>query len=114
MGPFGEAVADDVVGAGEHEDLGDAASVPSARATGSSVAVPVISRAVHRAASRSARAWRQSLVGSIVALGLLDAFVTSLAPSAAVVTLVVALGPRPRQRRVAGRGRAARPPGAWR
>ena len=29
---------------------------------------------------------------SILALGLLDAFVTSLAPSAAIVTLVVALG----------------------
>jgi GT2 family glycosyltransferase len=92
VGPFDEAVTDEVTVEGERPNLGDAASVPSVVGNGSSVAVPVISRVVHRAASRSARAWRHSLAGSILALGLLDAFVTSLAPSAAVVTLVVALG----------------------
>jgi len=53
---------------------------------------PVPSRAAHRAVSRSARAWRHSLVGSILALGLLDAFVTAMAPSTALVTLMVGLG----------------------
>jgi GT2 family glycosyltransferase len=48
-------------------------------------------RALHRVGRRSS-AWRQSLLGSILALGLLDAFVTSVAPSAALVVLVVALG----------------------
>ncbi|MGH3185331.1 MAG: hypothetical protein ACRDOE_25980, partial [Streptosporangiaceae bacterium] len=36
--------------------------------------------------------WRHSIVGWSLALGLLDAFVTSMAPSAALVTLIVAVG----------------------
>ena len=44
------------------------------------------------AAIHASRHWRHSLVGWTLALGLLDAFVTALAPSAALVTLVVALG----------------------
>jgi len=45
----------------------------------------------HGDAPAPARAWRHSLWGSILALGLLDAFVTSMAPPAALVTLVVAI-----------------------
>jgi GT2 family glycosyltransferase len=40
----------------------------------------------------SVRPWRHSVVGWSLALGLLDALVTSLAPSAALITLLVALG----------------------
>jgi GT2 family glycosyltransferase len=44
------------------------------------------------AIGRGDRAWRHSLVGWCLALGLLDAVATSVAPPAALVTLVVALG----------------------
>ena len=50
----------------EQASLGDVVSGPSTAGNGSSLAVPVISRAVHRAASRSA-SWRHSLAGSILA-----------------------------------------------
>ena len=91
--PFAEAMPDDDAGGGEPSDLGATASVSSASGHGRPAQIPVITRAIHRAAAlRSARAWRHSPAGSILALGLLDAFVTSLAPSAAVVTLAVALG----------------------
>jgi GT2 family glycosyltransferase len=43
-------------------------------------------------APRPLRPWRHSLLGSILALGLLDAFATSMAPPAALVTVVVASG----------------------
>jgi GT2 family glycosyltransferase len=46
----------------------------------------------HARGPRGNRAWRQSVIGWSLALGLLDAFVTSMAPSAAIVTLVVAVG----------------------
>ncbi len=77
---------------------GTAAAASTARrehraVRGNGVAVaPTMSRAMLRAASRSARGWRHSLVGSILALGLLDAFATSVAPPTALVILVVALG----------------------
>jgi GT2 family glycosyltransferase len=44
------------------------------------------------AAPRPNRAWRQTLVGWSLALGLLDAFITSMAPSTALVILIVAVG----------------------
>ncbi|HXQ91287.1 MAG TPA: glycosyltransferase family 2 protein [Acidimicrobiales bacterium] len=46
----------------------------------------------HGGGPAPARAWRRSLLGWSLALGLLDAFVTSMAPPAALVTLVVAIG----------------------
>jgi len=49
-------------------------------------------RAARRPASGLGRPWRGSVWGWILALGLLDAFVTSMAPPAALVTLVVGLG----------------------
>ena len=53
---------------------------------------PVMPRWARRHVSHPVSAWRHSLIGWSLALGLLDGFVISLAPSTALVTLVVALG----------------------
>ncbi|HUI04540.1 MAG TPA: hypothetical protein VLZ77_13435 [Acidimicrobiales bacterium] len=56
---------------------------------GSPAGLAVAGRGV---AGRPPRRWRTTLAGWSVALGLLDAVVTSVAPSGALVTLVVAAG----------------------
>jgi GT2 family glycosyltransferase len=53
---------------------------------------PAVKGAIGKRLAGSVPAWRHSLVGWSLALGLLDAFVTSMAPSAALVTLIVAVG----------------------
>ena len=79
-------------GTGATDRRGDRGEVALEAVVPTTATTPGIARAIHGVASRSARPWRQSLVGWCLALGLLDAFVTALAPSTALVILVVALG----------------------
>jgi len=95
--PYGDTdQASEANGSGTVEEgvIGTAGASTAGPSTSgaNTAAAPVISRAMHRVASRSSRVWRHSLFGWSLALGLLDAFVTALAPSTALVTLVVALG----------------------
>jgi hypothetical protein len=81
------ATAGSVATAGSAEQTLPAASGASAVAV-----VPAGGRAVQNPGARPVPAWRHSVVGWSLALGLLDAFVTSMAPSAVLVTLIVAIG----------------------
>jgi GT2 family glycosyltransferase len=91
--PYGEAARGPGTGRGSAATPAARATPATDAATGTSdTAGTAVSAAAHALRTPSIGAWRHSLVGWCLALGLLDAFVISLAPSAALVTLVVAVG----------------------
>ncbi|HXQ75609.1 MAG TPA: glycosyltransferase family 2 protein [Acidimicrobiales bacterium] len=79
-------------GGGAQAVQADSDGVPGSQALPDAVAASGVEGAGPSGADRHTRRWRTTLMGQIVCLGLLDALLTSAAPSGALLVLVTAAG----------------------